>query len=96
MDNTSQEIPWLKETYALLREYNRAVPLKQIANEAGVCFGWLNDFSRRRSVNPGIIHVFKLNTFLKQKTAAVASHASYGAPGTSTIQTICLLDEESS
>jgi len=58
---------WLEETYNLLTSRNSLLSLKQIAEDTNLTFGWLNDFSRKRSKNPGITQVEHLYTYLKQK-----------------------------
>lgn len=62
-----QENEWLEQTYTLLERYKKDRGLKQIVKDTGLKYGWLNDFSRKRSENPGIQQVKKLYDYLNNQ-----------------------------
>jgi GTP-sensing pleiotropic transcriptional regulator CodY len=58
-------ISWRDETISLLKNRPASLTTQTIADELGLTKSWVNLMAAGKIENPGVIHVQKLNEFLK-------------------------------
>ena len=61
------EAQWTRSTRLLWARRPREMKLSTVAREAGVSRGWLSNFDRGVSPDPGINQVWALHQYLKER-----------------------------
>ena len=61
------------ETRELLKNRPATLEMKTIAANLGVSVGWLNQFTRGKIENPGVVTICALNAYLKNLTKKKAA-----------------------